>query len=70
MFELLTTPEIKERITQKAHVIMPKTWWTGEKKDSGVIDTYEPGTREDTGFKAVLHTGTAEEEMSEAKKTA
>lgn len=69
MFELLITPEIKERITQKAHVIMPKTWWTGEKKDSGVIETYEPGTREDTGFKAVLHTGTAEKEMLEAKKT-
>ena len=56
MFDLLTTPEIKERIAQKAHVIMPKTWWSGEKRESGTLEVYEPGTREDTGYKPVFHT--------------
>jgi UDP-sulfoquinovose synthase len=57
MFELLTQPEIKKRIEEKAHLIMPKTRWDGFKKESDVLEVYEPGTREDTGYKPLLDTG-------------
>ena len=32
MFEVLTQPEIKERIEEKKHLILPKTWWSGVKR--------------------------------------
>jgi len=40
MFELLTQPEIKQRIEAKKHVIMPKTRWSGLKKEMDVLETY------------------------------
>jgi len=33
MFELLTQPHIKGRIEEKRHLILPKTWWSGLKKE-------------------------------------
>ncbi len=33
MFELLTQPQAKERIEEKEHLILPKTWWSGVKKE-------------------------------------
>lgn len=33
MFELFIQPEVKERIAEKKHVILPKTWWSGVKKE-------------------------------------
>ncbi len=33
MFELLTQPHIKARIKEKEHLILPKTWWSGKKKE-------------------------------------
>jgi nucleoside-diphosphate-sugar epimerase len=38
MFELLTRPEIKARIEQKSHLILPRTWWSGEK---GQVESLE-----------------------------
>jgi UDP-sulfoquinovose synthase len=32
MFELLMKPEIKERIEEKKHLILPQTWWSGIKR--------------------------------------
>ena len=32
MLKLLTQPEIKQRIEEKKHLILPRTWWSGEKK--------------------------------------
>lgn len=32
MFELLTKTEIKKRIEEKKHLILPQTWWSGVKK--------------------------------------
>lgn len=32
MFKLLNQPEIKKRIEEKKHHIIPKTWWSGEKR--------------------------------------
>ena len=33
MFKLLLTPHIKQRIEEKKHLILPKTWWSGVKKE-------------------------------------
>ncbi len=41
MMKLLTTPEIKSRIEQKAHVIMPRTRWSGEKKEMKVVEVID-----------------------------
>ena len=38
MLELLTLPDIKQRIQEKKHLILPKTWWSGVKK---VVETLE-----------------------------
>jgi UDP-sulfoquinovose synthase len=44
MFELLMQPEIRERIEQKAHLILPRTWWSGEKRQ---VETIEGLTEEE-----------------------
>ena len=41
MFKLLTQPEIKRRIEEKNHVILPKTMWSGKKKDMKVLEVIE-----------------------------
>jgi len=56
MLQLLTRDDIKKRIGEKKHVIAPKTWWSGEKKDSGVLEEYEPGTKEKHGYEGRLDT--------------
>jgi len=38
MFDLLTKPEIKRRIEEKKHHIIPKTWWSGEKKRVNTLE--------------------------------
>jgi len=53
---LLNRPDIKERINQKSHTILPKTWWSGEKKDAGVLEIYEPGTKKEEGYKPIFDT--------------
>ncbi len=60
MFELLTTPEIKKRVEEKSHLVMPRTRWDGFKKESDVLEVYEPGTKEDTGYKPRLDKGEKE----------
>ena len=45
MFELLTRDDIKHRIEEKIYTILPKTTWSGEKKDAGVIEKYKPGKK-------------------------
>jgi UDP-sulfoquinovose synthase len=40
-FKLLTQPEIKDRIAQKKHVILPKTTWGGQKKEMEVLEIIE-----------------------------
>ena len=41
MFELLTQPHIKKRIEEKSHLILPKTWWSGVKKEVERIELIE-----------------------------
>lgn len=41
MFKLLTQPEIKKRIEEKKHHIIPKTWWSGEKRKVETIEIFE-----------------------------
>jgi UDP-sulfoquinovose synthase len=38
MFELLTQPQVKERIEQKKHLIIPRTWWSGVKKRAETLE--------------------------------
>ncbi|MFH1505714.1 MAG: NAD-dependent epimerase/dehydratase family protein [archaeon] len=45
IFELLSKPEIAARIKEKEHVMMPKTRWSGEKKESEQLELYDPGTK-------------------------
>jgi UDP-sulfoquinovose synthase len=46
MFELLTTPEIKRRIEEKRHHIIPKTWWSGEKRQVETIELMDEQKQE------------------------
>ncbi len=41
MFKLLTRPEIRRRIEEKKHHIIPKTWWSGEKRKVETIEILE-----------------------------
>jgi UDP-sulfoquinovose synthase len=41
MFKLLLEPEIKRRIQEKSHVILPKTMWSGKKKNMKVLEVIE-----------------------------
>jgi nucleoside-diphosphate-sugar epimerase len=41
MFKRLTQPEIKRRIEEKKHHIIPKTWWSGEKRKVETIEILE-----------------------------
>ena len=48
MLELLTQPHVKPRIEEKKHLILPRTWWSGLKKQVETIEVveeikYEPG---------------------------
>jgi len=46
MFKILTQPEVKKRLEEKRHVIMPKTRWNGEKIEMDKLDEYDAGTKE------------------------
>jgi UDP-sulfoquinovose synthase len=55
MFKLLTKPEIKSRIEEKKHHIIPKTWWSGEKRKVETLEIFELEEeirKSDKGFKA------------------
>ena len=41
MFELLTQKEIKQRIQEKDHLILPRTWWSGEKRRVETLEIVE-----------------------------
>ena len=56
MFQLLTRPDIKRRIEQKKHTIMPKTRWDGTKRESETLEIYDPGTRKKEGYTAIFRT--------------
>lgn len=68
MFELLTQPEIEERIRKVSHTIIPQTWWSGEHKEPEVIEIYVPGTRKLEGYQPRLITGELEEQELEKIK--
>jgi len=46
MFRLLTRPEIKQRIEEKKHLILPKVWWSGVKKEVEQIELLKHQERE------------------------
>lgn len=41
MLELLTQPHIKHRIAEKKHLILPRTWWSGMKKQVETLEIIE-----------------------------
>lgn len=41
MFELLTQPQIEQRIDEKKHHIVPKTWWSGEKREVRQLEMWD-----------------------------
>ncbi|MBU1863874.1 MAG: NAD-dependent epimerase/dehydratase family protein [Candidatus Omnitrophica bacterium] len=41
MFALLMQPHIKSRIEEKKHLILPRTWWSGVKKEVEQIELIE-----------------------------
>jgi len=48
--ELLTQPHVKERIGEKKHLILPRTWWSGLKKQVETLEVieeikYEPSVK-------------------------
>jgi nucleoside-diphosphate-sugar epimerase len=47
MFTILTKPDIKERIEQKKHLIIPRTWWSGVKKQVESIELIEDSTKQE-----------------------
>lgn len=57
MFELLLHSEIRKRIEEKEHVIMPKTFWSGQKKQPDVIEVYEPGEHKTGDYEGVFRNG-------------
>ncbi|NVM04157.1 MAG: hypothetical protein HWN67_17630, partial [Candidatus Helarchaeota archaeon] len=56
MFQLLTQEPIRKKIEEKAHLILPETWWSGEKKKVETLEVYKPGTKELKGYKPKLIT--------------
>ena len=48
MLELLTQPHIKQRIEEKKHLILPRTWWSGKKKVVESLEVVEEITFEAT----------------------
>ncbi|MCP4149293.1 MAG: NAD-dependent epimerase/dehydratase family protein, partial [bacterium] len=41
MFKVMTRPEVKSRIEEKKHVILPKTMWNGKKKEMKVLEVID-----------------------------
>jgi len=53
MFKLLTKPEIRQRIEEKKHLILPKVWWSGMKKEVGQIELVKHEKRKAIQLKEV-----------------
>jgi UDP-sulfoquinovose synthase len=43
IFELLIQPENKARIEQKRHLILPRTWWSGMKRQVETLEVLDEG---------------------------
>ncbi len=56
MFQLLTQEPIRKKIEEKAHLILPETWWSGDKKQVETLEVYKPGTKELKGYEPKLIT--------------
>ena len=51
MLELLTQPHIRRRIEEKKHLVLPRTWWSGLKKQVETLEVVEE-IRYDSGVAA------------------
>jgi UDP-sulfoquinovose synthase len=63
MIELLMRPKVNRSIKEMAHMIMPRTRWDGLKRKLDVLEVYESGLKEDTGYQPVLDKGPESERI-------
>jgi UDP-sulfoquinovose synthase len=54
MFALLMQPHVRERLESVRDTVFPKTWWSGEHKESMTLEIYEPGTHAAAGYNPEL----------------
>lgn len=50
IFSLIVNSEIKNRILEKKHIILPKITWRGDKVDADVLEVYNPNTKKRKGY--------------------
>ncbi|MBN2334012.1 GDP-mannose 4,6-dehydratase, partial [Candidatus Bathyarchaeota archaeon] len=50
MFTLLMQPEVRKRLEMVRETVFPKTWWSGEHKETMTLELYEPGTHVSAGY--------------------
>ena len=57
MFELLSRKHIVKRLEKVKDTIIPRTWWSGDKRDPKVLGVYSPDEvkEEEGGFRGILH---------------
>ena len=54
IFRILLEKDIKNRIELKKHTILPMTTWQGERRPMRKLEKYDPGTKENKGYKPIL----------------
>ena len=57
MLELLVRSDIITRLKKVEHVIRPRTWWSGDKREVETLEEYKPGTKNEGGYTPTLLTG-------------
>jgi hypothetical protein len=50
MFTLLLQPKVRGRLESVRGTVFPKTWWSGEHKETMTLEVYEPGTHVTAGY--------------------
>ena len=54
ILRVLVRPEIAERVRQEKEALIPKTRWDGDERESEVLESYNPQTKEKEGFTGIL----------------
>ena len=69
MLDLLVRSDIMMRLKKVEHVIRPRTWWSGDKREVETLEAYLPGTKNEGGYTPTLHTGKGDRLKSQAEDT-
>jgi len=54
MFTLLLQPGVRGRLESVKGTVFPKTWWSGEHKETMTLEVYEPGNHAAAGYSPEL----------------